>query len=259
MASSSAVVSNANANADLTPANGLEENNNLSLERSPLRLRHNRKDEDILLTTSKEERRRRHVVPSGPGPDPHLCAWESISPDFTPLFIAAAYCVLTCIGLGDISLPAVIGIRLDEAKNPSLTLNLGTNGLKVTSGPPPMAGQVGCLQGQDRSAVTHPSSSHARRCLIWLSCDNRCTRYTAPLKGRTEKLHPSVTDIKGEKQRKGSATRAIKGGIARKPRMAKPSTRIKGAGTRVKLALATAPYSPVHLLHEGLGLGTHIS
>ncbi|KAG8246270.1 hypothetical protein J6590_087984 [Homalodisca vitripennis] len=32
------------------------------------------------------------------------------------------------------------------AKKPSLTLNLGTNGLKVTSKPPPTAG---CLQGQD--------------------------------------------------------------------------------------------------------------
>ncbi|KAG8316479.1 hypothetical protein J6590_049603 [Homalodisca vitripennis] len=49
-----------------------------------------------------------------------------------------------------------------RAKKPSLTLNLGTNGLKVTSKPPPMAGQAGCLQGQDRSAVNHPSSSHAR-------------------------------------------------------------------------------------------------
>ncbi|KAG8316510.1 hypothetical protein J6590_049636 [Homalodisca vitripennis] len=44
-----------------------------------------------------------------------------------------------------------------------------------------MAGQVGCFQGQDRSAVTHPSSSHARRCSVRLSCDNRCTRYTTPL------------------------------------------------------------------------------
>ncbi|KAG8278104.1 hypothetical protein J6590_027359 [Homalodisca vitripennis] len=43
------------------------------------------------------------------------------------------------------------------------------------------AGQAGRLQGQDRSAVTCPSSSHARRCLIWLSCDNRRTHYTAPL------------------------------------------------------------------------------
>ncbi|KAG8336593.1 hypothetical protein J6590_042114 [Homalodisca vitripennis] len=68
-----------------------------------------------------------------------------------------------------------------RAKKPSVTLNLGTNGLKVTSEPPPMAGQAGCLQGQDRSAVTHPSSSHARRCLIRLSCDNRCTRCTKPL------------------------------------------------------------------------------
>ncbi|KAG8330733.1 hypothetical protein J6590_055718 [Homalodisca vitripennis] len=57
-----------------------------------------------------------------------------------------------------------------RAKKPSLTLNLGTNGLKVTSEPPPM--------------VTYPSSGHARRCLIWLSCDNRRTRYTAPLATR---------------------------------------------------------------------------
>ncbi|KAG8292873.1 hypothetical protein J6590_028624 [Homalodisca vitripennis] len=52
-----------------------------------------------------------------------------------------------------------------RAKNPSLKLNLGTNGLKVTSEPPPTARQADCLQGQDGSAVTHPSSSHARRCL----------------------------------------------------------------------------------------------
>ncbi|KAG8303501.1 hypothetical protein J6590_007159 [Homalodisca vitripennis] len=52
-------------------------------------------------------------------------------------------------------------------------------GLKVTSKPPPMAGlAVAC---KDRSAVTHPSSSHARRCLIQLSRDNRYTPYTAPL------------------------------------------------------------------------------
>ncbi|KAG8302162.1 hypothetical protein J6590_036050 [Homalodisca vitripennis] len=50
-----------------------------------------------------------------------------------------------------------------RAKKPFLTLNLGANGLKVTSEPPPMAGQAGCLQGRDRSAVTHPSSGHARR------------------------------------------------------------------------------------------------
>ncbi|KAG8314358.1 hypothetical protein J6590_094411 [Homalodisca vitripennis] len=68
-----------------------------------------------------------------------------------------------------------------RAKKPSLTLNLEINGLKVTSEPPPMAGQAGRLQGQDRSAVTCPSSGHTRRCLIWLSCDNRRTRYTAPL------------------------------------------------------------------------------
>ncbi|KAG8315837.1 hypothetical protein J6590_063793 [Homalodisca vitripennis] len=62
-------------------------------------------------------------------------------------------------------------MREVRAKKPSLTLNLGTNGLKVTSEPSPMAGQAGRLQGEDRSAVTYPSSGHARRCLIWLSCD----------------------------------------------------------------------------------------
>ncbi|KAG8334354.1 hypothetical protein J6590_092350 [Homalodisca vitripennis] len=40
-----------------------------------------------------------------------------------------------------------------------------TKGL-VTSEPPPMVGQAGRLQGQDRSAFTYPSSGHARRCLI---------------------------------------------------------------------------------------------
>ncbi|KAG8283950.1 hypothetical protein J6590_003642 [Homalodisca vitripennis] len=54
----------------------------------------------------------------------------------------------------------------------SLTLKLGTNGLKVTSEPPPMAGQAGCFQGQDRSAVTNPRRSHARRCLIRLGRKN---------------------------------------------------------------------------------------
>ncbi|KAG8312426.1 hypothetical protein J6590_023032 [Homalodisca vitripennis] len=59
-----------------------------------------------------------------------------------------------------------------RAKKPSLTQpRLGTNGLKVTPEPPPMAGQADCLQGQDRSAVTHASSSHARRCFIRLSRD----------------------------------------------------------------------------------------
>ncbi|KAG8293247.1 hypothetical protein J6590_023410 [Homalodisca vitripennis] len=37
---------------------------------------------------------------------------------------------------------------------------------QVTSEPPPVAGQAGCQQGQDRLAVTHPSSSHARRCAL---------------------------------------------------------------------------------------------
>ncbi|KAG8330301.1 hypothetical protein J6590_066439 [Homalodisca vitripennis] len=89
------------------------------------------------------------------------------------------------------SLPHTLSLSLllilediKKAKKPSLTLYLGTNGLKVTSEPPPMAGQAGRLQGQDRSAVTHPSSSHARRCLMWLSFDNHSTRYTAKLEER---------------------------------------------------------------------------
>ncbi|KAG8264415.1 hypothetical protein J6590_011707 [Homalodisca vitripennis] len=50
-------------------------------------------------------------------------------------------------------------------------LELGANGLKVTSEPSPIAGQA------YRSVqVTQPSSSHARRYLIRLSRDNRCTR-----------------------------------------------------------------------------------
>ncbi|KAG8249042.1 hypothetical protein J6590_029392 [Homalodisca vitripennis] len=48
----------------------------------------------------------------------------------------------------------------------------------VTSEPPPMVRKAGCLQGQDHSAVTHPSSSHAGRCLTLLSCDNHRIRYT---------------------------------------------------------------------------------
>ncbi|KAG8240819.1 hypothetical protein J6590_101393, partial [Homalodisca vitripennis] len=79
-----------------------------------------------------------------------------------------------------------------RAKKPSLTLNLGTNGLKVTYEPPPIVGQAGCLQGLDLSAVTHPSSSHARRCLIQLSWDNCCTRYTAPLTSGSFKLPASI-------------------------------------------------------------------
>ncbi|KAG8324410.1 hypothetical protein J6590_092936 [Homalodisca vitripennis] len=37
-------------------------------------------------------------------------------------------------------------IREFRAKKPSLTLNLGSNGLKVTSVPQSTAGQAGCLQ-----------------------------------------------------------------------------------------------------------------
>ncbi|KAG8269906.1 hypothetical protein J6590_096955, partial [Homalodisca vitripennis] len=38
-------------------------------------------------------------------------------------------------------------------------------------------------QGQERSAVTHPRSSHARCCFISISYDNRCTRFTTLLAG----------------------------------------------------------------------------
>ncbi|KAG8312348.1 Disks large-associated protein [Homalodisca vitripennis] len=48
-----------------------------------------------------------------------------------------------------------------KAKKPFLILNLETNVLKMNSQQPPMAGQADRLQGQDRSAVIHPSSSHA--------------------------------------------------------------------------------------------------
>ncbi|KAG8312114.1 hypothetical protein J6590_030029 [Homalodisca vitripennis] len=70
-----------------------------------------------------------------------------------------------------------------RAKKPSRTLITGTDGLKVTSEPSPTAGQAGYLEGQDRSAVPQPSSSHARRCLTWLFCDNFLwygTHCTAP-------------------------------------------------------------------------------
>ncbi|KAG8295440.1 hypothetical protein J6590_080305, partial [Homalodisca vitripennis] len=93
-----------------------------------------------------------------------------------------------------------------RAKKPSLTLNLGTNGLKVTSEPPPMTGQAGRLQGQDRSAVTCPSSSHARRCLIWLSCDNRRTHYTAPL---TKNLFEMLSNVFHETASKDCIVRLL--------------------------------------------------
>ncbi|KAG8284088.1 hypothetical protein J6590_003780 [Homalodisca vitripennis] len=63
--------------------------------------------------------------------------------------------------------------------------------------------EAGCLHGQDRSAATHPSSSHNRCCLIWLSCDNRCTpHYTGPLRSRYDKdllseISGNVNFIKG--------------------------------------------------------------
>ncbi|KAG8336191.1 hypothetical protein J6590_049429 [Homalodisca vitripennis] len=65
-----------------------------------------------------------------------------------------------------------------RAKKPSLTLNLRLRGDFRTTTNGRAANR---LQGQDRQAVTHPSSSHARRYLIRLSCDNCRTRYTEPL------------------------------------------------------------------------------
>ncbi|KAG8259094.1 hypothetical protein J6590_017268 [Homalodisca vitripennis] len=60
--------------------------------------------------------------------------------------------------------------RRSRAKKPSLTLiNLGTNGLKVTSEPPLMAGRADACE--DRIAQ-RSRSNHARLCLTWLSRDN---------------------------------------------------------------------------------------
>ncbi|XP_046662604.1 transmembrane protein adipocyte-associated 1-like isoform X2 [Homalodisca vitripennis] len=50
-----------------------------------------------------------------------------------------------------------------KAKKPSLTLNLETNGLKVTSEPPPTAGQAGCLTG---SLSGHPSKQQPHSTLL---------------------------------------------------------------------------------------------
>ncbi|KAG8293759.1 hypothetical protein J6590_010746 [Homalodisca vitripennis] len=56
------------------------------------------------------------------------------------------------------------------ASKPSLTLNLGTKGLKVTSEPPPIVWQTGCLQG------------HAQRLLIQAAgmLDSKFEIYTQP-------------------------------------------------------------------------------
>lgn len=40
-------------------------------------------------------------------------------------------------------------------EKPSLTFNLGTNGLKVTSGPPLVSGRAGCMQGLVRFLLTN--------------------------------------------------------------------------------------------------------
>ncbi|KAG8293870.1 hypothetical protein J6590_007537 [Homalodisca vitripennis] len=70
-----------------------------------------------------------------------------------------------------------------------------------------MAGQADCLQVQDRSAVTEPSYSHARRCLIWLSRDNRCTRHTAPL---ASLWRPSMNIAIGQVLQQGAERRVYK-------------------------------------------------
>ncbi|KAG8250459.1 hypothetical protein J6590_101071 [Homalodisca vitripennis] len=51
---------------------------------------------------------------------------------------------------------------LSDQANEALSNNLRTIGLKVASEPLPTSVQPSCLQGQDRSAVTHPSSNDAR-------------------------------------------------------------------------------------------------
>ncbi|KAG8316282.1 hypothetical protein J6590_055034 [Homalodisca vitripennis] len=52
-----------------------------------------------------------------------------------------------------------------RAKKPSLTLNLGTNGLTVTSEPPPMAGQAGPL-ARTGSLSGHLSKLRPRSTLL---------------------------------------------------------------------------------------------
>lgn len=42
----------------------------------------------------------------------------------------------------------------------------------LTSKPPPVIEQAGCMQGWDTYAVTHPSVNRARLCLTLLSCKN---------------------------------------------------------------------------------------
>ncbi|KAG8283771.1 hypothetical protein J6590_011142 [Homalodisca vitripennis] len=63
---------------------------------------------------------------------------------------------------------------------PSLTLNLGINSLKVTSGPPPMAAQAAW---KDRIAQQSPIQAVATLdvALFRYLGDNDCTRYTTPL------------------------------------------------------------------------------
>ncbi|KAG8300411.1 hypothetical protein J6590_076988 [Homalodisca vitripennis] len=58
----------------------------------------------------------------------------------------------------------MIGLfRVEEEK--SRNIRHGARGtVRVTSETPLIAEQAGCLQRQDRLAVTNPSSSHNRRC-----------------------------------------------------------------------------------------------
>ncbi|KAG8312160.1 hypothetical protein J6590_028388 [Homalodisca vitripennis] len=117
--------------------------------------------------------------------------------------------VLTMAAAPDHSVIGRIGNVLNKmaAKQSPLVTPSWKNSSKVTSEPPPTAGQEDYLQKQDRSAVTHPGSSHARRCLIRLSRDNRRTHYTADclvgylfLKGPLPLLpgRENIYDEKGE-------------------------------------------------------------
>ncbi|KAG8246690.1 hypothetical protein J6590_078628 [Homalodisca vitripennis] len=53
-----------------------------------------------------------------------------------------------------------------RAKKPSLTLNLGINGVEVTSEPPPMNDQAGELLARTGSLSGHPSKQQPRSTLL---------------------------------------------------------------------------------------------
>ncbi|KAG8295032.1 hypothetical protein J6590_089703 [Homalodisca vitripennis] len=56
----------------------------------------------------------------------------------------------------------VYQVSRNFAKADKLSLSLGTNGVKVTSEPPPTTGQPGCSRGHDRSAILHASTTNGR-------------------------------------------------------------------------------------------------